>query len=195
MTDHVHSTELLVIDIEATCWRNKAPPGQESEIIEIGFCVYDPVLNAIGKPQSILVRPARSTVSDFCTRLTTLTQVQLDEFGLPFADACAALRRDHASHTRTWASWGDYDRALFVQQCAAFDVPYPFGARHLNIKQRFADLELKGKQVGLRRALQHVGLTIEGALHRGGDDAFNCARLLAHLVERHGTAVWDEPEA
>jgi inhibitor of KinA sporulation pathway (predicted exonuclease) len=190
MTDHLTSPILLVIDIEATCWRNKVPPGQESEIIEVGLCAYERVLNCVGRPSSILVQPSRSQVSDFCTRLTTLTQAQLDEYGVSFADACAALRRDHGSHLYGWASWGDYDHKMFVQQCESFGVPFPFGAQHLNIKRRFADLELNGKQMGLRRALQHAGLAIEGTLHRGGDDAYNCARVLAHLVEKHGPNVW-----
>lgn len=32
---------ILVVDIEATCWEGNPPPGQTSEIIEIGLCVLD----------------------------------------------------------------------------------------------------------------------------------------------------------
>lgn len=35
------ATTLIIIDIEATCWKKLPPPGQQSEIIEIGVCTYD----------------------------------------------------------------------------------------------------------------------------------------------------------
>ena len=39
--------QILVIDVEATCWEGNPPPGQTSEIIEIGLCVLDvPTLTA-----------------------------------------------------------------------------------------------------------------------------------------------------
>ena len=31
----------LIIDLEATCWEDRPPRGQESEIIEIGVCIMD----------------------------------------------------------------------------------------------------------------------------------------------------------
>ena len=33
--------KIIVIDLEATCWEGDPPPGQESEIIEIGLCILD----------------------------------------------------------------------------------------------------------------------------------------------------------
>ena len=32
---------ILVVDVEATCWEGDPPPGQISEILEIGLCVLD----------------------------------------------------------------------------------------------------------------------------------------------------------
>ncbi|MFE2626194.1 DNA polymerase III, partial [Streptomyces caelestis] len=32
---------LNVVDVEATCWEGQPPPGQVSEIIEIGLTVVD----------------------------------------------------------------------------------------------------------------------------------------------------------
>ncbi|MFW5667426.1 MAG: exonuclease domain-containing protein, partial [Coleofasciculus sp.] len=76
--------QILVIDVEATCWQGKPPPGQESEIIEIGVCLLDCHSHYAVKTESILVKPERSTVSEFCTELTTLTQEQVDQ-GMSFA--------------------------------------------------------------------------------------------------------------
>ena len=32
---------IIIIDLEATCWNGKIPAGQVNEIIEIGICVLD----------------------------------------------------------------------------------------------------------------------------------------------------------
>jgi inhibitor of KinA sporulation pathway (predicted exonuclease) len=31
--------QILVVDVESTCWEGEPPDGQEPEIIEIGLCV------------------------------------------------------------------------------------------------------------------------------------------------------------
>lgn len=63
--------QLLVVDVEATCWQGPRPPDQESEIIEIGLCLVDVATLARVERRSILVRPERSVVTPFCTELTT----------------------------------------------------------------------------------------------------------------------------
>ena len=65
---------ILVVDAEATCWEGDPPAGQISEIIEIGLCVLDVATLTRVERRDILVRPVCSTVSPYCSRLTTLTQ-------------------------------------------------------------------------------------------------------------------------
>lgn len=65
--------QMLVIDVEATCWEHGPPVGEESEIIELGLCPLDLATGERLHTRSILVRPERSTVSAVCTQLTTLT--------------------------------------------------------------------------------------------------------------------------
>ncbi len=31
--------QIVVVDIESTCWKGEPPSGQESEIVEIGVCL------------------------------------------------------------------------------------------------------------------------------------------------------------
>ena len=65
---------VLVVDVEATCWQSRQPPpGEQSEIIEIGLCPLDLDCLEPGPVHSILVRPQRSQISPFCTRLTSIT--------------------------------------------------------------------------------------------------------------------------
>ncbi|MFR9751083.1 exonuclease domain-containing protein [Nocardia sp. 004] len=127
-------TRLLnVVDVEATCWEGKVPVGMVSEIIEIGLTVVDLDAGERIAEHRILVRPARSTVSEFCTELTGLTQDEVDT-GMAFSDACRLLASEHRSGTKPWASWGDYDRKQFERQCAVTNAEYPFGQWHTNAK-------------------------------------------------------------
>lgn len=181
-------SEILVIDVEATCWRGAAPAGEQNEIIEIGACLLQPGTGQRSERASILVRPQRSKVSDFCTELTTLTQAQVDE-GLPFHEACELLRTRYQSPERVWASYGDYDRKQFQTQCASFGVEYPFSERHVNVKAAFARLEGLSKPVGMAGALKRLQHPLEGTHHRGGDDAWNIAAILEYLLRAHGLSV------
>src|SRR6266700_618954 len=124
---------IIIIDIEATCWEDLAPEGQEQEIIEIGLCLLDIASGERAGKRSILVCPERSMVSAFCTQLTTLTQEQVAQ-GITFAEACTLLREEYGAKERTWASYGDFDRYQFERQCSSQHVSYPFSSKHINIK-------------------------------------------------------------
>ena len=174
---------ILVVDLEATCWDGPPPAGEASEVIEVGVCPLElSTGRRLGK-RSILVRPRRSRVSEFCTRLTTLTAEQVNA-GITFTEACEILRREYQSRERVWASFGDYDRTMFQTQCAATGVPYPFGPRHLNVKTLFAIGRGLPHEVGMGEALGLMGVPLEGTHHRGDDDAWNIAGILAGLVKK-----------
>lgn len=176
--------ELLnVIDIEATCWDGQPPPGAVSEIIEIGLTVVDLRAAERVARHRILVRPARSTVSAFCTELTGLTQPEVDT-GVSFAEACRLLASEHKSGTRPWASWGDYDRNQFTRQCRATGTRYPFGHRHTNAKLPFTSSYGLRKRPGMAQALKVAGLPLEGRHHSGADDAWNIAALILEVAAR-----------
>lgn len=174
---------ILVVDVEATCWEGDPPPGQSSEIIEIGLCVLDLTTLMRVERRDILVRPARSTVSPFCTQLTTLTQADVDG-GLPLAQACQILLQEYLASARLWASYGDYDRQQFERNCGEFGIPYPFGPGHLNVKTLLAVALGRNREVGMRAGLAALGLPLEGVHHRAGDDAWNIAATLAEILRR-----------
>jgi inhibitor of KinA sporulation pathway (predicted exonuclease) len=178
--DEAFGRFLNVVDVEATCWADGPPPGESSEIIEIGVCVVDTDDWRRMARRSILVRPRRSRVSTFCTELTGLTQADVDG-GIDFATACALVRDDLRGRYRAWASWGEYDRRQFERQCVG-DIEYPFGSRHINVKERFATAFGLRRGVGMSRALAHAGLPLEGRHHRGDDDAWNIAAIVVELA-------------
>ncbi len=174
---------ILVVDVESTCWLGSPPPGEESEIIEIGLCLLDVSTGRRDLKRSIIIRPERSAVSSFCTELTTLTQAQVRQ-GVSFARACTILREEYASGRRVWASYGDYDRRQFSRQCRAQGIPYPFGASHINVKNLFALSRGLPQEVNLVQAMKMQGWELEGTFHRGDDDAWNIARILAFVLCR-----------
>ncbi|GAA1269174.1 3'-5' exonuclease [Kitasatospora nipponensis] len=171
---------LNVVDVEATCWDGPVPPGAVSEIIEIGLTVVDLAAGERVGRHRILVRPARSTVSAFCTELTGLTQQEVAG-GVSFAQACRLLATEHRAGERPWASWGDYDRLQFTRQCQAARVEYPFGRRHTNAKAAFTTANGLRRRPGMAKALELAGLPLEGRHHRGEDDAWNIAALVLGL--------------
>ncbi|GGO29888.1 3'-5' exonuclease [Deinococcus humi] len=175
---------LNVIDVEATCWETAPPIGQASEIIEIGLCVIDAFTFERVERHRLLVRPQRSTISAFCTQLTGLQAHDVDD-GLTFRDVCLALERQHRASSRSWASWGDYDRKQFERQCRVERVPYPFSSRHTNVKTAFSKAFELNKKLGMHEALEHASLPLEGRHHRGDDDAWNIGSLVV-LLFQHG---------
>jgi inhibitor of KinA sporulation pathway (predicted exonuclease) len=172
--------QIVVVDLESTCWEGDPPSGEESEIIEVGVCMLDTTLER-GERDGILVRPERSHVSPFCTKLTTLTQADVDA-GIPFHEACARITRKFGTRDRLFASYGDYDRRQFERQCRARHVAFPFGPTHLNVKNLAAVSLGLPKELAMDEALRALGMPLEGTHHRGIDDAYNIAAILARLL-------------
>lgn len=184
---------VLVVDLEATCWEPRPSSWglssdklrtweYQNEIIEIGLCELNFDKGVVSK-ESILVRPQYSKVSEFCTKLTTLTQKDVDA-GITFSQACEHLQKKYDSRNRIWVSYGDYDRKQFEKECRSKSVDYPFGPRHHNIKNLFALTYRLSEEVGMPEALELLGLKLEGTHHRGIDDAVNIAKIAQVVLEK-----------
>ena len=173
--------QIVVIDVESTCWDKKPPQGQVSEIVEIGVCILETASSKRTERESILVRPETSTVGPFCESLTGLTQDQVEK-GIPFKDACSTLRKKFRTKNRVWASYGNYDRRQFERQCQRTGIGYPFGPGHINVKTIFAIAQGLSREVGMSEALKILGLPLEGKHHCGVDDAWNIAIILSRFI-------------
>ncbi|HWD77626.1 MAG TPA: 3'-5' exonuclease, partial [Kribbella sp.] len=172
---------LNVVDVEATCWEGDPPAGEEHEIIEIGLTVVDLDGRRRLAKHQVLVRPERSSMSDFCAELTGLTREQV-EGGISFGEACELLVSEYRTDMLPWASWGDYDRRQFLRQCEGLGIAYPFSTEHSNAKARFAELRGLRRRPGMARALEIAGLPLEGRHHSGADDAWNIAGLVLSML-------------
>lgn len=171
---------LTVIDIESSCWSGKPPEGEYSEIIEIGGCLLNLYTLEISDKIDIIVKPIKSHISEYCTKLTTLTQETVNA-GISFNDACELLADSLKTKNKLWTSWGDYDRVTFYEQCRAFKVPYPFSLRHINAKTLHALYRGLKQEVGMSKALALEQMELLGTHHRAVDDAWNTARILVKI--------------
>lgn len=182
--------ELIVIDLEATSWENedgsKTPPdGMRNDIIEIGAVKLNTQTGKISQKTSYIVKPRNSTVSSFITKLTTLTQEDVNK-GIPFRDACNKLKKEFGTKNKVWCAWGDYDRIHFQRDCEFYNAQYPFGVTFINAKTLFSLVYGLPKELGLRAAMEYLGLEFKGTQHRGHDDAYNTARVLWKTIRRYG---------
>lgn len=176
--------ELLIIDVESTCWENKSED-QVSEIIEIGMALYKYCDDIIERFPSIFIKPQFSKVSPFCEKLTGITQEKLNSVGIPFKEAMKTIGY-LGLNEYPWASWGDYDKKMFVNNCQLHKAAYPLNSNHTNIKKVFSDLYLFSKRrCGMKEALDKLKMPLIGQHHSGGDDAYNIARIWRRMICDH----------
>lgn len=177
--------KIIVVDLETTCWEpaESRPEGEVQDIIEVGLALIDTRTLEVARGPEILVVPGRSTVSEFCTRLTTITpeMVAPENGALPFVHVLRMLR-DYGSKDTLWASYGDFDRKMFERQCQDLGLEYPFGPRHLNVKTLLTVANGWSNEVGMSKALDLLGMPLMGTHHRGIDDAENIAKILASML-------------
>jgi inhibitor of KinA sporulation pathway (predicted exonuclease) len=105
----------------------------------------------------------------------------LHERGLLFAEAVAALEATHGGlRAVVWASYGTYDRRMLLTECERHGVGFPLSDTHLNVKRLVALMGGWVRETGMLRAMGRLGLepTPGSTHHRGGDDAFEIARML-----------------
>ena len=180
----------LVVDLEATCWRDPNEKGtQESDIIEIGIAEVNVKTLSITRFEGIIVKPTKSKIGKFCTELTTLTPAYVEKNGVSFVDACKKIETFWDSSKKSWWSFGDYDRKMMFRQSARENIKCPFSETHYNIKNLASMALSLNKEVGLKKMLDLFKMPLEGTHHRGVDDAKNISKILIEILKRIKTGV------
>src|SRR3972149_1481213 len=166
-----------VVDIEATCWDEHQQQGI-SEIIEIGISQLEIRTGNILRTYSIYVKPKHSKVSKFCHDLTGITQEYLDKHGTSFPCACDIMEKSFNTRNHVWASYGNYDKKMFAEQCKKYNIRYPLSYDHINIKTLYTLKNKLNKGISMDKVLENMGIPLEGRHHCGRDDAYNTAKIL-----------------
>ncbi|KAF6736384.1 ERI1 exoribonuclease 2 [Oryzias melastigma] len=195
---------LIVIDFESTCWREKNNYSQE--IIEFPAVLLNTSTGDIDSEFHTFVQPQEHPIlSEFCTELTGITQVQV-EAGIPLQICLPRFNRwlqslqlemgftfpnkqqtssasSSAQKLCTFVTWSDWDLGVCLQyECKRKQLHKP------DVLNNWIDLRstyrmwYNRKPKGLNGALQDLGLLFNGREHSGLDDAKNTARLAAKMM-------------
>jgi inhibitor of KinA sporulation pathway (predicted exonuclease) len=172
----------LVIDLEATCCDQKKISRQEMEIIEIGAVMAEEKTLKIINEFQTFIKPIRhSILTPFCTKLTHITQENVDKAPL-FCEAITNFKQWLSLYENfIFCSWGNYDKRQIEKDCEYHKIPYPIKGGHINLKERFSQRQNLKNKLGLKQALEYVNLPLDGTHHRGIDDAKNTAKLLPFI--------------
>eukprot|EP00672_Neobodo_designis_P024442 CAMPEP_0174829692 /NCGR_PEP_ID=MMETSP1114-20130205/2084_1 /TAXON_ID=312471 /ORGANISM="Neobodo designis, Strain CCAP 1951/1" /LENGTH=326 /DNA_ID=CAMNT_0016063451 /DNA_START=238 /DNA_END=1215 /DNA_ORIENTATION=- len=173
---------MLVVDFEATC-DEPTPPGYTPEIIEFPVVVVDTRDRRIVSEFQSFVRPAEKPVlSAFCMELTGITQ---DDVTAAPPLQTVVNRFDRwlsgiipEGKSFIFATDGPYDMCDFMYEYGVktYGVQFPeYFYRWIDIKEAFSDF-FGCRHGKIHAMLDHFGLTFEGRLHSGIDDARNIAR-------------------
>jgi inhibitor of KinA sporulation pathway (predicted exonuclease) len=171
----------IIVDLEATCWEKGTSPAR-METIEIGAVRIGRHDHCARAEFGRFVRPVSEPIlSDFCTQLTGISQDDVDgaePFPLVFTEFLDWARTEPF----VWCSWGAYDLRQLKTDCARHDLQWPPALdRHLNLKAAFAQ-QMGCRPLGMKGALQKLGIPLAGKHHRTIDDARNIARIGAILL-------------
>ncbi|NXN92785.1 ERI2 exoribonuclease, partial [Rhinopomastus cyanomelas] len=193
---------LIVVDFEATCWRDRERRGPE--IIEFPAVLLNCATGELESEFHTYVQPQEHPIlSEFCTELTGITQNQVDE-GVPL-NVCLSqfLKwiqniqkekkiifptdpvRNSTSEAKacTFVTWTDWDLGVCLHyECKRKQLRKP------DILNSWIDLKAtyrafyNRKPQGLNGALQDLGITFAGREHSGLDDSRNTARLAWRMI-------------
>nr|XP_046226696.1 ERI1 exoribonuclease 2 [Scatophagus argus] len=195
---------LIVIDFESTCWREKNNYSQE--IIEFPAVLLNTSTGEVESEFHTYVQPQEHPVlSDFCTELTGITQMQV-EAGIPLQICLSRFSRwlqnlqlsigvvfpnrqqipsapSASQKLCTFLTWSDWDLGVCLQyECKRKQLHKP-GALNSWIDLRSTyRLFYDRKPKGLNGALQDLGIQFAGREHSGLDDSRNTAQLAARMM-------------
>ena len=183
---------LCVCDVEATCEEFSGFKNYEHEIIEFPVVVIDLRGEGavLGEFHSYVRPTVNTTLSEFCTRLTGISQElvdaaptlpevleQFDEWRIAQGLNYTEEQRDFA-----FAADGPWDLRFFLHgECSRKGIAKPaYFDKWCNIKELFAD-HYHVKSCKIHKMLQLQGMKFEGRLHSGIDDTRNIARIAAKM--------------
>ncbi len=175
--------QFLVIDFEFTCWRGRPPRGMRQEILDIGISEVDTVKREVVKTHRILVKPSNSSVSKFCTKLTSITQEEIDELGVPLNEAIEKIKLIYDLENTPWGSWGRFDKTQMLKECKYKSLNFPFSEEYKDLQKHFSKFTKNSKRVySVENALKKLDLEFEGEPHRADCDAFNTAIIYTYTI-------------
>lgn len=173
--------QFIIYDLEATCWRSRAP--KKVEVIEIGAVKVNEFLEITDEFCAFIRPMLHPQISDFCTQLTSITQSDIED-APAFDEAVADFESWIApNEVRTvLMSWGEFDKRQLLHDSDLHHLELPWLRYHACLQHHYSKWKGSKNQIGLKSALKMEGLSYSGTQHRAIEDARNMARLFQAIA-------------
>ncbi len=181
----------VIYDLEFTAWEGSmanrwSRPGEFAELVQIGAIRVNARTFAIESEMDVLVRPRiNSTLSDYFTALTGITNQDITARGIDFVDAYSAFLEFTRDYTTL--AFGTDDR-IFEDNIRLY------GLQGLGTPPRFVNLRPWFNANGLPTAKLHscdvgpaLGVTFEGRQHNALADTRSLVAGVRVMFERGAT--------
>jgi inhibitor of KinA sporulation pathway (predicted exonuclease) len=173
-----------IIDLELTCWEDKAYQREHSEIIEVGICQVDLINKKIIKQKNWLVKPKNSSVSDFCENLTGISQKMVDE-GTTLQKVSKEIRRNFAPSKYAIGCWGVGDVSKLREECLSLNAIDPFERSvEYNLSQLYAFFNNISGKFSLEEAINRENVILKDQ-HRALPDAIATAEVFLSMIKKY----------
>lgn len=182
---------ICVVDFEATCEESN-PTDYNHEIIEFPMVLIDTrSLEIVDSFQEYVKPEVNPQLSDFCVKLTGITQKLVDEAGTFHAVLKRAVswlqeKELGTKYKYMFLTDGSWDMGKFLYtQCKLSGIRYPqFARKWINIRKSYGNFyKVARNQTKLICMLENLGMQYEGRPHCGLDDSRNIARIAIHMLK------------
>ncbi|XP_042367273.1 3'-5' exoribonuclease 1 [Plectropomus leopardus] len=182
---------ICVVDFEATCEEDN-PADFHHEIIEFPMVLINThTLEIVDSFQEYVKPELNPQLSDFCVKLTGITQKMVDEadtFPAVLQRAVTWLQERELGTKYKYAilTDGAWDMSKFLNiQCRISRIRYPhFAKKWINIRKSYGNFyKVPRTQTKLSTMLEKMGLKYEGRPHSGLDDSRNIARIALRMLQ------------
>ncbi|XP_028253672.1 3'-5' exoribonuclease 1 [Parambassis ranga] len=182
---------ICVVDFEATCEEDN-PADFLHEIIEFPMVLISThTLEIVDSFQEYVKPEVNPQLSDFCVKLTGITQKMVDEadpFPAVLQRVVAWLQERELGTKYKYAilTDGAWDMSKFLNiQCRISRIRYPtFAKKWINIRKSYGNFyKVPRTQTKLSTMLEKLGLKYEGRPHSGLDDSRNIARIALRMLQ------------
>ncbi len=171
MNNKLSYDNIVVINTQTTCWEDQQPIDEESEIILISVCLLSVNTLRTHSPSCFVIKPTKSSISDFCYEITGLTQAAVNN-GIHLHKALEAISSKFNIKNRVAACYG-----LFPEE-----LKNHFNNRQINIQSMLPIVFNLKEELDLVEAAEVSGIEYEGELYDVKNNAINASRVLAEII-------------
>lgn len=176
MWDKRNDMNYIILDLEATCWKDRSIKKQ-NEIIEIGAVKVNSSGNMIDEFNAFIKPKLNPVISEFCTELTSITQTEIDN-AQTFPNVISEFMNwINTDKEYLLCSWGFYDKKQFQSDCKLYGLDSDWANSHISLKHQYASINNLRRPIGMGGALKKEKLILDGTHHRGIDDARNISKI------------------